>query len=60
MSERIKELEAALRSARTVIIGLATPLVGGMSPEIAAKLDAWALLLKGLEPVFRAPLNPTR
>lgn len=47
---RIRELERALSSARTTVIGLATPLVGSMSPEIAAKLDAWALLLKGSEP----------
>ncbi len=52
MNERMKELEQALSSARTVVIGLATPLVGGMSPEIAAKIDAWSLLLKGPEPVF--------
>ena len=49
-AERVKELEQALSSARTVIIGLATPLVGSMSPEIAARLDEWALLLKGAEP----------
>lgn len=48
-ADRVKELEQALRSARTVIIGLATPLTGNMSPEIAARLDEWALLLKGPE-----------